>query len=78
MDRTLQSQKNKVAEHQDYFAQRVARFHIATLFLLVSAFFIGWKAARKQWSGKIKQQIVEVGILALLNSVKKIVLTLSK
>jgi len=77
MDRMLLSQKNEVAGHQAYFAKsKVTRCHIATLLLLVSAFFIGWKAARKQWSGKIMQQVVEVGTLALLNSFKKTLVAL--
>lgn len=79
MDKKLRFQSNKVAEHQEYFAQsKLTRFHVPTLLLLVSAFFIGWKLERKHWSGKIGQQLVEVGTFALLNSFKKVVLTLLK
>ncbi|WP_237761332.1 hypothetical protein [Legionella cherrii] len=75
----MRFQSNKVAEHQEYFAQsKLTRFHVPTLLLLVSAFFIGWKLERKHWSGKIGQQLVDVGTFALLNSFKKVVLTLLK
>ncbi|HHT0592062.1 TPA: hypothetical protein ACTXXA_000618 [Legionella anisa] len=79
LDRTLQSQKNEVIEHQEYFAHSgIARHHLTTPILLVSAFFIGWKAARIQWSGRVTHQVVEIGALALLNSVKKTVISLFK
>ncbi|KTD40435.1 hypothetical protein [Legionella parisiensis] len=77
MGSTLQSQKDEVNEHQEYFAQsRIVRHHLTTPILLVSAFFIGWKAARIQWSGKVTHHAVELGALALLNSVKKTVIAL--
>ncbi|MCE0724509.1 MULTISPECIES: hypothetical protein [Legionella] len=77
MDRYLQSQKDEVIEHKEYFAQSgIARYHLITPIVLVSAFFIGWRAARIQWSGKVTHQAVEIGALALLNSFKKTVVSL--
>lgn len=79
MNEALQSQKDEVVEHQEYFAQSgIAYHHLTTSILLVSAFFIGWKAARIQWSGKVTHQLVEIGALALLNSFKKTVVSLFK
>ncbi|KTD74208.1 hypothetical protein [Legionella tucsonensis] len=79
MNGALQSQKDEVIEHQEYFAQSgIARYHLTTPILLASAFFIGWKAARIQWSGKVTHQVVEIGALALLNSFKKTVVSLFK
>ncbi|KTC90608.1 hypothetical protein OQJ18_00820 [Fluoribacter dumoffii] len=79
MDRTLRSEEYKVAEHQAYFAQsQTTRYYLAAVLLLVSAFFIGWKMERKQWSGKIMQQVIDVVVLAMLNSLKKTTFTLFK
>ena len=79
MSKTLQSQKSKVIEHQKYFTESgITRYHLTTWMLLVSAFFIGWNAARKQWSSKVMRQIVDVGKLAVLNSFKKTLVSLFK
>ncbi|MGL5742159.1 MAG: hypothetical protein ACRCXC_06240 [Legionella sp.] len=60
-------------EHKEYFAQSgFNRYHLSALLLLVTAFFIGWKMERKKWSGRVTQQITEVGTLAFLNYFKKI------
>ncbi|MCW8471385.1 hypothetical protein OQJ19_12110 [Fluoribacter gormanii] len=79
MSKTLHSQKSKVIEHQKYFTESaINRYHLTTLLLLISAFFIGWRAERKQWSGKVMRQIVDIGKLAVLNSFKKTVVSLFK
>lgn len=79
MDSTLRSQQNKVIEHQEYFAHSgLSRYHLPTLIVLVSAFFIGWTAERRQWSGKVMRQVVDIGKLAVLNSVKKTLVSFLK
>ncbi|WP_238584435.1 hypothetical protein [Legionella gratiana] len=68
----MQDQKKELAEHKEYFAQSKINYaHLALAVLLISAFFIGWKAERKRWTGKVMQQIAEVGALAFLNHFKK-------
>lgn len=77
MDRTLQAQQNEVFKHQEYFAEsKITRYHLTTVALLIAAFFIGWKMDRKEWGSKVMHQIVDIGKLALLNSVKKTVFSL--
>lgn len=79
LDRTLQCQKKEVIAHKQYFSESgINRYHLATLMLVVSALFIGWKVERKQWHSKVVHQIVEVGTLAFLNYFKKTLSTLLK
>ncbi|WP_454784299.1 hypothetical protein [Legionella sp. WA2024007413] len=75
----LQSQKSRVREHQRYFKDNeVTRYHLATWMMLISAFFIGWSVARKHLTGKVTQQIVNIGKLAVLNSFKKTLVSFLK
>ncbi|WP_454781900.1 hypothetical protein [Legionella sp. WA2022007384] len=79
MSNILQSQKSRVREHEKYFSvSGITRYHLATWMMLISAFFIGWNAARKHWSGNVMRQIVDIGKLAVLNSFKKTIISFIK
>lgn len=79
MDKVLQYHKKNLAEHKDYFVQsRMTGWYVAAPALFIVAFFIGWKAERKNWSGKIMQYIVEVGTVILVSYFKKTIIALFK
>jgi hypothetical protein len=62
-----------VIEYEEYFVPRsIKHYHIPTLILLASAFYIGWKMEKQQWSSKLMNQVMEAGVLALLNYSKKL------
>ncbi|WP_242604024.1 hypothetical protein [Legionella santicrucis] len=77
MDKILQCQKKELAEHKKYFVQsKLTHYHLIIVVFIASAFFIGWKAERKQWGSKVMQLIEEVGTLAFINYFKKMLFIL--
>lgn len=77
MDKLLHDQKKELVAHKEYFVQsRNSCYYLAIAVFLCSAFFIGWNSERKQWIGRLLEQIVEVGTLVFVGYFKKMLFVL--
>ena len=67
----LQCQQSQVIKNKKQVTTKVNDYIVLFIIMLIPAFILGWKTARKGWIGHATKQIVTMGAFAVAASFKR-------